>query len=419
MALYLRLIVILIVSYSFAQAKTTTVSNQTELDAAINSAQGGDIIVLEAGSYGDLSVGGKSPSSLVVIQAKDGDTAVVLSISSEASSSNWSFSGLKVRPNRKTTAVKVFGSNHSITNLDISFTESPGSWSASDWVNNAGTGIWVDGDNIKIENNVVSNVDHGIDADASNVVARNNLINNFAGDGIRAFGDHSVFEYNTVKNCLDVDGNHDDGFQSWTSGPDGVGSGVITGIVLRGNTFINYEDENQPLRCTLQGIGMFDGTYKDWVIENNVVITDHWHGISVLGGDGVRVVNNTVIDINNEKPGPLEIRMRNHKNGTPPKDCLVRNNIATGYVLDSGVTADNNIEITFSDYSTHFQNFGTFDLRLKSGSSAIDAGTSELAPALDRNGAARPFGAKVDLGAYEFGAKSTLISAPVDFRVVP
>ena len=36
--------------------------------------------------------------------------------------------------------------------------------------------------------------------------------------------------------------------------------------------------------------------FVDWVIENNVVIVDHWHGITLGGARNCRIVNNTVID---------------------------------------------------------------------------------------------------------------------------
>ncbi|UCD52697.1 MAG: hypothetical protein JSW27_08675, partial [Phycisphaerales bacterium] len=140
-----------------------------------------------------------------------------------------------------------------------------------------------------------------------------------------------TFEYNTVKNCYNVNANHDDGFQSWSVGPGGVGTGEVVGVVLRGNTIINYEDPNQPHRGALQGIGCFDGTFVDWVVENNVVITDHWHGITLGGARGCLVINNTVLDRNEQRPGPPWICIDRHKNGTAPVDCVVRNNLATDF----------------------------------------------------------------------------------------
>ena len=62
-----------------------------------------------------------------------------------------------------------------------------------------------------------------------------------AGNGLRGLGNHCTFQYNTVKNCYDVNRNHDDGFQSWSVGPNGIGTGEVVRMVLRGNTIINYE----------------------------------------------------------------------------------------------------------------------------------------------------------------------------------
>ena len=225
---------------------------------------------------------------------------------------------------------------------------------------------------------------------------------NFAGDGMRGLGDRTVFQYNTVKNRYDVNANHDDGFQSWSVGSDGkVGTGTVTGVVLRGNRIINYEDPNQPFRGTLQGIGLFDGTYVGWIIENNVVITDHWHGITVLGARNTRVVNNTVLDANGSAPGPPWIMVGPHKNGTPPENSIVRNNLATAFrPAATGVASDHNIVV--GDTSSLFVNAAAHDVRLRAGAAAIDAGSAALAPAKDIEGTPRPQGPRMDVGAYEW-----------------
>jgi len=38
------------------------------------------------------------------------------------------------------------------------------------------------------------------------------------------------------------------------------------------------------------------------VVENNVILTDHWHGISLYGAQRCRVINNTVVDSNAVSP---------------------------------------------------------------------------------------------------------------------
>jgi parallel beta-helix repeat protein len=171
------------------------------------------------------------------------------------------------------------------------------------------------------------------------------------------------------------------------------------GVVLRGNTIINYVDPNQPYRGTLQGIGCFDGTYVDWIIENNVIITDHWHGITLLGARNCLVINNTVLDQNNESPGPPWICVEKHKNGTPPVNCVIRNNLATAFRNAAGVLEENNLII--QDPAALFVNPARFDLHLRPGAAAIDAGSSVNAPKLDRDRVPRPQGNGIDIGAYE------------------
>jgi len=220
---------------------------------------------------------------------------------------------------------------------------------------------------------------------------------------LRGLGDNDVFEYNTVQNNKigdDFDENHDDGFQSWTVGDDGqVGTGEVTGVVLRGNLFINALDPNDPLRSSMQGIGCFDGFFVGWIVENNVVITDHWHGISFYGMRDSRIVNNTVIDLAEGQPGPPWIMVTAHKDGRPSENVIVRNNLSTDFSLEgNNITDDHNLLI--EDASQLFV-AAPFDLRLISTAAAIDSGSADLAPALDILGVHRPQGAGYDLGAYE------------------
>ncbi len=46
----------------------------------------------------------------------------------------------------------------------------------------------------------------------------------------------------------------------------------------------------------MQGIFGKDGMFEDFVIENNAVIVDHWHGISLYRTTNCRIINNTVVD---------------------------------------------------------------------------------------------------------------------------
>lgn len=375
-------------------------------------AQPGDTIWLRSGYHGTLSIDGRYNTAIITIAAQPGQTPGLSQVTITASA-NWRLRGLHISPSfapayEARTMVRIANGGPDRPARDIIVedcrlfsVEDTASWTLRDWNEKAANAFQAGGTRITIRGNHAKNVNFGISVTATHSLVERNVVENFAGDGMRGLGDHTVFQYNTVKNCYDVNANHDDGFQSWSVGSDGkVGTGQVTGVVLRGNRIINYEDPNQPFRGTLQGIGMFDGMYVDWIIENNVVITDHWHGITVLGGKNTRIVNNTVLDQNTSTPGPPWIMIGDHKNGTVSADCIIRNNLATALKSGSGVVSDHNVVI--DDPRTLFVNAAAFDVRLRPGAAAIDAGSPQLAPSDDAAGTPRPQGRAVDVGAYEW-----------------
>ena len=377
----------------------------------------GDTILLRSGFHGELLIDRYYNLGHITLAVEEGHTPCLSSLHIR-SSSHWTIRGLSISAEfgqsyRRRTLVHLESHNwrgpvHDIVveNCAVRSVADASAWTAEDWDQLACNGLQVDGTRMTIRNNRLLNVNYGISVDASNSFIAGNLVENFAGDGLRGLGDHCTFEYNTVKNCYDVNANHDDGFQSWSVGPDGVGSGEVVGVVLRGNTIINYVDPNQPHRGALQAIGCFDGTYVDWVIENNVIITDHWHGITLGGARNCLVINNTVLDRNDSSPGPPWICVDKHKNGTASANCVVRNNLATAFRDAAGVLEENNLRV--QDPAALFVDADRFDLHLLPGAAAIDAGSSVNAPKLDRDRIARPQGNGIDIGAYEWHPANVL-----------
>ena len=377
----------------------------------------GDTIWLRSGYHGALSISGYYNSGNITIAAEEGHRPLLSSVRIRAGA-HWTLRGLTVSAEfaesyKRGTLIDLDshgwqGPVHDIVvdGCAIRSVADSSAWTAEDWNQRACNGLQVDGARMTIRNNRLLNVNFGISVDASDSVVSGNLVENFAGDGLRGLGDRCTFEYNTVKNCYDVNRNHDDGFQSWSSGPNGVGSGEVVGVVLRGNTIINYEDPNQPHRGALQGIGCFDGTFVDWVIENNVIVTDHWHGITLGGARNCLVVNNTVLDRNDTRPGPPWICIDKHKNGTVPVDCVVRNNLATAFTSAACVLQEHNLKIV--DPGAFFVDAARCDLHLLPRSAAIDAGSAAGAPELDRDRIARPQGDGIDIGAYEWHTDDVL-----------
>jgi hypothetical protein len=273
---------------------------------------------------------------------------------------------------------------------------------AADWDTKAWNGITADGDRVTVRSCSVRNVAFGISMSGRGSRVEHCTVDGFWGDGLRGLGDDEVFAYDLVKNARQVNANHVDGFQSWSYGTGGVGTGTVRNVTLRGNVFLNFDDPGLPYLASMQGIGCFDGLYEDWIVENNVVLTDHWHGISFYGARNLRIVNNTVLDPNGATPGPPWIMVTAHKDGRASTGSVVRNNLTTDLALDDGAAvADHNLELP-ADPSAFFADLARGDLRLAAGAPAIDAGAAGLAPALDADGVARPWGEAVDLGAYEY-----------------
>lgn len=374
----------------------------------------GDTLILMNGYHGEVSAREYYNEDFITITAMPGHTPA-LGRMVFRSGSKWKLKGLSISPElapEYDTGYLLRFEDHSwsgpisecvVEECKLFSVWDSENWGASDWNDKACDGIMLPGDGLVVRSCHLKNVDMGIyvTVDGKNCLVENSIVENFCGDGLRCLGNHCTFQYNTVKNCYDVNGNHDDGFQSWSVGTNGsVGDGTVYGLILRGNTILAYEDPDQPFRGTLQGIGCFDGMFEDWVVENNVIVTDHWHGITLLGAVNCNVVNNTVIDPNTTSPGPPWIRVSKHKNGTPCSGCLVRNNLVTALNnAEQGVEEDHNIIVEY--YDAFFIDAAAHDLHLKPGCLAVDAGKKEKAPVSDRDQVTRPFGSGWDIGAYE------------------
>jgi parallel beta-helix repeat protein len=368
----------------------------------------GSTLLLRSGFHGDVLISNAFNTSPITIAAEAGHTPRLQRLTLR-SVGHWIVRGLHVSPEFASTFVKpdhIVTVNRPATDIVLDgltvFSKADSStWTSSQWLAFAAHGMDIEGDRITVRNNTVRNVYYGIHTSATNVLVERNLIENFCGDGARTLGDNATLQYNTIRNSYSVNDEHRDGIQSWSVGSGGVGTGEVRNVVLRGNLIVSTT-RPATLDGDMQGIGLFDGTFVNWVIENNVVVTNHWHGISIYGARDSRIVNNTVVDSVAGSPGPAWILVARHKNGTASQNVVVRNNLTQyGVSIDSGQSVVSDHNLTVSNPSTFFVNFAGQDFRLPAGSPAIDAGSSTLAPNIDIAGTARPQGAAVDLGAYE------------------
>ncbi|MEM9598997.1 MAG: choice-of-anchor Q domain-containing protein [Acidobacteriota bacterium] len=384
--------------------------------------RGGDTLWLLDGYHGEIDVRSYYNTAPIKVVAAPGHAPRLGRLHLQ-SAQHWTFRGLSISPAHAQgpvdggSIVQIEGhgfwgpaSDVVFEDLDIFTIDDAGGWGIDEWLNEARSGVSLRADRAVLRGSRVRNVRHGITATGDDVSVLRNHVDGFSADGMRGLGDGGRFEYNRIQNnyisSSQGDGNHDDGFQSWSVGPGGVGTGEVRDVVLRSNIFINHVDPDHPLRSTMQAIGCFDGLFVNWVVENNVIITDHWHGITFHGMIDSRVVNNTVLDINDETPGPPWIRLT-ESNGRPSRNVVVRNNLSTRFTLSGeAIVDDHNVEI--EDAGALFL-APPYDLRLLPTASAVDTGSGVMAPTHDVLGLRRPQGAAHDIGAYERCPNNCLI----------
>jgi len=387
------------------------------LEAAFakGSPVGGDRILLLPGHHGALSLKSYRYDPPLTMMSATADRAHLDHIRIEFGK------GLVIRDinvwPRQPSALRavVFTDDHSedihFSNLQImsrpKADRSYFDWTIADWLGPMRNhGIRMNGPRNRAEGNTLYGVDFAITTSGQGARIVGNRVFGFSGDAMRSLGDDSVVSGNHVENCFAVNDNHDDGFQAWA--PRGKAAAQRQGLVgleISNNMILEWAGPSgHPLRCTLQGIGLFDGPYQDLKITNNVVSVASYHGISVYGGMDVSIVHNTVV---NSYPDSSEtfpwIRVDDRKSGEPARRVTVTNNLSMGF---SNASSANLPAFRLSNAhvvrpSAMFADAGAQNYALRSDSPAIDAGQALSIPSFDIVGQNRSLGAAPDLGAFE------------------
>ena len=394
----------------------------------------GDTIVLMSGDHGAVEIKQYVNGSFISVVAGEGQTPLIRSLHLVASS-HWFFRGLKFQGVRPETdhygaIVKVlshnwFGPTDNIVFVGNSFSaqDSTERWSPEDWVNKpyAKALDFLGGSCMTVVGNHFFNLRDAVGMGSDHALLENNLIENIGNDGIDINGSDLILRRNTIRSGRHspTEPLHADGIQGWSYPLDKTNRNVV----IDANRVINL---NPAQDNYMQGISIFDGHWDGLTVTNNLVVTNAWHGISLWGVDNAVVLNNTVIPARPDR-FPSWLMIHNAKDKTQSQNVIVRNNIATQFVIDGqGVTFDHNIaqikivenangrhvSITQGDVGDrNVVNPGIFhtlvDLDLKAGqldarpsarSPAAGAGSGAMAPETDIDG--RPRKPPVDIGAF-------------------
>ena len=386
----------------------------TSIEAAFASGKvkGGDTLLLKDGAYGSVEIKANAAFDVpVTIMSQNAKAAQFDSILLAQTTRNLTFRNLSVWPRDPAIGlnwlVRAYETTSGIVidGFDIRSEERATDylqWDAARWNARQFSGILLQGPHNKIIHNRLTGIYHGINSAGSNSQVIRNIINGFNGDAMRATS-NSLVQYNRVSDCVVTDANHDDGFQAFGT----------TNLVLDSNVIIEWNSApDHPLRCQLQGIGLFDGFYDNLTITNNLVIVSSYHGISVLGARQAHITNNTVANGRGQTLTYPYIAVRPHKDSTPSTDVLVANNIAMS--IQGAASATNRVEFRNNSVigtpSLVFQNPAAFDYRPKASSGYIDTADATVAPPKDVMGQKRPGGALPDRGAYETQVDGTSLN---------
>lgn len=348
-------------------------------DAPLSKLQGGDILLLRSGNHGDVKISGDN-ASVVTIAAEPGQTPQLSRL--DINGTKWlakrltissSFAPEPYKGNMLIVAETGPGSDIVVEDCFIYTVLDSSKWTAQEWMGaNSGVLMGRNGTNITFRNNYILNTRFASSLCSPDSLFEGNIINNFSGDGTRITRDNITVQYNTIRNCFvgptDGDENHDDLMQCFLFNK---GKGTVRNLTIRGNILIGFEDAGAPFMHEPQAIGFFDGPLVDFIVEKNVIATNHYHGISLYDAVNCKILDNAVKPISQQKMIP-GIMLNTKKGVGGSSGNTVKNNMAPKFSLkaDPEVVDENNVSLDDAK----------FDHRLKEQEEEINSKFGEFHP---------------------------------------
>lgn len=363
-------------------ATIISVSNAEELMNALASATGGDTIELAKGDYGQLNLltfktfGVKAVyDTPVTITSVDPDERASfsgidlqgvenLTFDNVVFDSNYTGSALWVAPFRISDSTGITIRNSLFQGELASGTGDPTIDGFA-----TGKGLTIErGSDIVIENNEFTTWHRALTVGgATDVTVTGNDVHSIRSDGLNfAHVQNVVIEGNYIHDFMTstASGDHADMIQFWTNG----GTTPSADIVIRGNT-LDVGDggetqsifmRNDMVDLGLAGEEMF---YRNILIEENVILNNHVHGITVGETDGLIIRKNSVLDADASITATVATPKINV--ASQSKNVMIEWNAAadiSGYIDQSDWTLSSNARIQNGDpngagyYETEFLN---------------------------------------------------------------
>ncbi len=279
-----------------------TVSSQGAFADALKSAGAGDTIALTPGTYGELAIG-KSVSNVTITSANAADPAVVNKLTLRGAT-NIELRDLTFDydPSRSNSTPFWVEGGRGIDIVDVTFEGHD--------IGGFGEGVGLrlkGGSDITVSQSEISGFRNGIYAsNGTDVTLLGNDFREMSNDGMLLGGMNGVLIQGNDFRDMDSPASrkHKDGIQFLTSASE-AGS---RDVVIRDNVIVNPEVSHGIfLTNTVYNNGNGSSYHRNVLIEDNLVLGNQVHGISVNHGAGVTIRDNVVEQI----PGGSNIPLIN------------------------------------------------------------------------------------------------------------
>lgn len=325
--------------------------------AAARKATKDTVIYLRDGAYGPLRFDGFRPPGTITLRSVNHRKARVQQVLLQ-NASDITLDGLAIWDDmsvdriRTGTALIGYQDNRRFHVIDCEFRGHPDvdyfAWDKAKWnaAGSVGGNGSIDG---SIKNCLIRGVGFGPEV-GSNVVMEGNTLRGFCKDAYRAF-DSAKVRNNYGADNFQTSENHNDLFQSFN-----LGGPPFEGMEIVGNTLVSWTGpKDHPLRpesIMCQGIGFFDGFWNRLVIRDNLIVTDHWHGLSIYGATNSIIERNLVLNIYGKDAPHLGrpwVQLLPHKDGRPSDNVIFQGNKAFAVSSDpknTRITQTGNVNLT-------------------------------------------------------------------------
>ncbi|MCH6258279.1 right-handed parallel beta-helix repeat-containing protein [Puniceicoccaceae bacterium K14] len=323
-----------------------------------------DTLYLKDGYHGSATISGINEDFITITSAPD--QQATLSRLTLTKAARWNITNLRISPTfggqpykgdivTLTNKHPESGKNI-LENCEIFAEDSHLDFEFEDWINvNKGVLIGQYGTGTIVRNCYIRNTRFALTMTAFDCLAEGNVIEHYSGDGIRMTRDGQTAQYNIIKKAFAPtwkgDKNHDDAIQCFLHEK---GSGTMRNLTISHNIIIGHDPKAEPFAAINQGIGLFDGPLVNFTIEGNVVMVNHWHGISVYDGQDCTIASNVVWS---KFKGKMQPSIRLGQKLNKARDNIVTGNFSPSYgIAQPGTKSRKNKYSTRKVYRMSLQN---------------------------------------------------------------